>query len=437
MTSSAERTPRTAAPDRRRVLVVSRDRRLGVALAAPHLDVAVSPADRARRWVEVARAADVLVLDPGSPETALGAVRFLRGAGVGCPVLVLPTAAAGWEGVAAEPGVGLFAAPHSATTLETALAGLPKRAAPRAADPETAPAARPIAAARTAPTEPTEGTAAVDGAPPADGVAVRDPLAPAVLASLAGEPEPDLPADDDASLGALERSLRGRRPLSPVPPPQDRPHRTGPPVPAARPPGSGEVSPPAEAAAPAAADPGPAPAPQAPAAEPGASDPLDLVRALRAAAATLPMARAAAERIVEQALRRTHAETATLFVPDAEGWRVAAGFGLRPLEQRTVLPPEHWLVTAVARGHEAVLVEDTDIARQRLRGIPGASRAHLLAAPIPLVSGALVLSREAVPFSERDLTRTTTVLRHGAARLAAGLEVRGLARALLGHADLP
>ncbi len=139
-----------------------------------------------------------------------------------------------------------------------------------------------------------------------------------------------------------------------------------------------------------------------------------------------------AQALADEIVERADADAAAVLVPDGGVWRVSGGVGLRPLERRLVLDGSHWLVSEIAIGGRALLVEDTDVVRSKLAGAPLAAWRHLLAVPIPEVRAAVVLARgfEAGPFSERDLGAVVEPVREGAVLLQSALQTRHLARLL-------
>lgn len=157
----------------------------------------------------------------------------------------------------------------------------------------------------------------------------------------------------------------------------------------------------------------------------------ELVAALLAGADQLYGVPETAEVAVADAVERTGADAGALLVPDDGRWRVAAGVGLRPLEHRYELDARSWLVAEVAQGNKGVIVEDSDIARERLQGAPLASWRHLLAAPVPDVAALFILARRDDPaFTEKDLTKLAVIGTEASSLLAAALETRALARRL-------
>lgn len=161
------------------------------------------------------------------------------------------------------------------------------------------------------------------------------------------------------------------------------------------------------------------------------ADPVELVRTLSRAVHLLYGVPETAEVVITDAVDRTRADAGALLVPDDGDWRVAAGVELRALEHRYELHADSWLVQEIATGHKGVVVEESDIARERLQGAPLASWRHLLAAPVPQVEALLILARrEDPPFDEQDLAILATLGAEAGPLLSAAVDTRSLARSL-------
>jgi len=94
------------------------------------------------------------------------------------------------------------------------------------------------------------------------------------------------------------------------------------------------------------------------------------------------------------------------------------------------------LVENVASGGKGIIIEDSDIARQNLRGSPLASRAHLMAVPVPQVHAVLVLARDREePFTERALGALAGLADESGPLLQQAIDLRSLARSLSRHVD--
>jgi hypothetical protein len=171
--------------------------------------------------------------------------------------------------------------------------------------------------------------------------------------------------------------------------------------------------------------------------EPTVPDPLprtdnvrELVRALLVHRHQLYDVRDAARAVLDESAVVTDVLAGVVMLPDVDVWRVCAAVGARPLEWRYVLEPDSWIVTTVVDGNRGVIVEDTDIARQRLGGAPLAHHTQLMILPIPGPRGVIVLAREAEPFTETDLSSLAKIAADAGPVLSDGLAVRELARAL-------
>ena len=140
--------------------------------------------------------------------------------------------------------------------------------------------------------------------------------------------------------------------------------------------------------------------------------------------------------VVEDAVHRAAADSGALLVPDGAAWRVAGGVGLRPLEHRYQLTAESWLVERVSASGKGILIEESDVARKHLQGAPLASRTHLLAVPVPIVHGILLLSRDQAPaFDEEVLGELAKLAIEAGPLLQRAIDARTLARVLNRHTD--
>ena len=139
-----------------------------------------------------------------------------------------------------------------------------------------------------------------------------------------------------------------------------------------------------------------------------------------------------AQVLADAVIEQSGSDAVAVLVPDGDHWRVSGGGGLRPVERRLVLDTSHWLISEIAIGGRALLIEDTDIVRPRLVGAPLAAWRHLLAVPVPGLRAAVVLARgqEAERFAERDLAAVVPVVAEASPLLTAALQMRELARVL-------
>jgi hypothetical protein len=161
------------------------------------------------------------------------------------------------------------------------------------------------------------------------------------------------------------------------------------------------------------------------------SSPIDLVRALLPHTDQLPWVPETSHAVLAHALVVAAADAGVVLIRDGDRWVVTAGSGLRPLELRSELGPEHWVVDTVCGGQRGVLVQDSDIARSHLAGAPLASWRNLVAVPVALVDGIIMLARRDDPmFTESDLKRLATLSQEASSALAEAIEVHRLAHAL-------
>ena len=163
---------------------------------------------------------------------------------------------------------------------------------------------------------------------------------------------------------------------------------------------------------------------------------LALVRALIGRVSELDGVAATSDVIVKGAVERAGADAGVMLLPDQSRWRVAGGTGLRPVETRFELTEDSWLVKEIALAAKGMIVEDTDIARSRLRGAPLASWRHLMAAPVTGTGAVVLLARKNdPPFDEASLRGLVEVADEAAPLISAAVEVRTLARLLDGFRD--
>ena len=377
-----------------RLLVVSRDSTLADTLSAglttgSHEVLHLRPT-AFDAWVVDARDQhlDGVVLDVGDPDVALGAVTELRARAQMAPVLVVPGEEAGWGDARMRelPAAAVLPLPMTDALLLVAVEQLVARGTHSFVSSTVPATTTPAADGLVRRREPHRLGPPSDGAlTPANGVErttdVAPPTATAPNAPLTAQPWPDAP---DATRGA--RLVR-------VGPPSGRP--TG-----------------------------------------AAATPAELVRALLRAERELYGLAETADAVVLDAVERVGAEAGAVLLPDGSRWRVAAGHGLRALEHRFELTAEDWLVVEVARGGHAVVMEDTDVVRQPLRGSPLASWHHLLATPVPAVDGVLLVARSADPaFGRADVETLADLAREAAPLVEDALQVRELARRLARHRD--
>jgi len=161
------------------------------------------------------------------------------------------------------------------------------------------------------------------------------------------------------------------------------------------------------------------------------SEQMDLVRALLPHTDSLRSVPECAAELLASALVEGAADAGAVLLRDGDAWRVAAGSGLRPLEFRYELTAAHWLVHTVFEAGYGVVVNDTDVARQRFAGAPLAGQRRLMAVPLTSADGLLLLARCGdSPFEDNDLKQVIKVGQEAAAELAEAAQVLLLARTL-------
>lgn len=202
-----------------------------------------------------------------------------------------------------------------------------------------------------------------------------------------------------------------------------------------------EAATPRPAKPPAASAPRPTPAAAAVAPRPAVplpaqrGDLYDHVRGLAANISGLRGLEAVAEELVDAAVDATSSEAGAVLVPDSSYWRVAAGVGVRHVEWRLAVASDAWLIEETIAQRHGIVVEGTDIARQRLSGVPLASWEHLMVAPISDVDVVVLVAREAGAYSDDDIRDLTKVGEGFTSKLDDAIALRELARSLQQFAD--
>lgn len=161
-----------------------------------------------------------------------------------------------------------------------------------------------------------------------------------------------------------------------------------------------------------------------------------LVRSLAACTDDLYTLADTAEFVVAEAVKLVSADGAAVLLRDGLAWRVAAGLGLRALEERLTLTAEHWLVEQVSSSLHGILLTSGEGAFRELYGAPLSGSQNLLAAPLPPHGGILLLARHDQPFTEQDLQTLIVFLVEAGVTLSDALDARRLARQLVVHLDL-
>ena len=372
------------------LLVAVVTRRTGVTLtlgSKTHHLVEVRPVGE---WLERSWVEDVIVLDLETGDATSAAVERLRLMDAGKPIVVIAADGAPWDRLTTQyPDLFVVPLPITASTLL-----------------DTVDRAR--AASR-----------AVTVAPPAR---VIDSPAPPMTRGSQPVAVPE-PADPPAPTSPEPLREAGRRRLRPDPVVDVEPATA--------------LLTEDPSAASAAASAAPAAALAAPAASlpRQTSDAVGKVRALLLEVGVLPRVADTAGVVLSRATEAAAADAAAVLVPDDGVWRVEAGSGLRPLEERLQLDATHWLVTEIAIGRRGLLIKNTDVARNQLAGAPLASWANLLAVP---VAGEvfLLLARERSAFTREDLTQVAGAVAGLDAPMNDAIDVRRLARKMIDYLDL-
>jgi hypothetical protein len=135
--------------------------------------------------------------------------------------------------------------------------------------------------------------------------------------------------------------------------------------------------------------------------------------------------------IVADARTRVGADAAAILVADGDRWRPAAAEGAGEDELGEVLGPSSWLASTIGPARRGLVIEVSDLARERLQGVPLAGRRHLVVAPVPPAHAVLVLARDDDPgFGEEAVAILVSLAAEAGPVLAAALDARALARAL-------
>jgi hypothetical protein len=427
-----------------RIVVVSRNPNLAWGIGAADHDLLEVRPHQIDDWLEerAHEPTDLIVVDVSDSARSLSLLTELRGRAQMAPALLVAGDDAGWDDpeIVALPGAEVLALPVSTQAIQAAMARL------LAAD--AAPLA-PTRAPTPAPTATIPAQVGNDQATQADLVVTPEVSQTSADKPLAPDPRQDARATPDVAppdgaLPPLRRSSRTSRAVrealsganfadqvaqvakvaqSSATPITDAPHRSA----------VGETG---------------ATADHSPLASPGSpmftkDRPARTMDSANALARSLTLridelygVPETAEVIVVDAVERVRAEQAALMLPDGRRWRVAAGIGLGGIERRFELDEDSWVIANVARASKGVLVEDTDVARRPFQRAPLASRKHLLAAPIRLVEGVLIVARDTDPgFTEQALADLAHLADEAGLLLAAALDVRDLARRLQPFTD--
>ena len=478
-----------------RLLLVTHNAALPFALASTGQEVIQLDIDEDVRWAEATAGADVVVLDVEDPAAAQLLIDGIAHDTEGSRVVLLANGDARWDAMGSAPVPGVRVLPRPLTmprllaTIDEILAGPPLTTpdGPMVASEQTIEPSvlQPAPAAPPDPVEELDPVGQLDQptSAPALATPLQLPLEPErPMPSLPGQPSG--PTDWGASVGPAVTPARAwtvRQKDGAAEPPQDQSTPQSDPEPVyvaeakpvatAVPQGEARWSPPvvdvearlagvahltmapvSHPPAPTARPPDPEPSSARPpdARHPSAQPPVvqafpepataqtqSLVHALAASADDLASVAETAQIVLGAAIAVTGATAGALMVRDGPEWRVAAGEGLRALEERLRLVAGHWLVKEVSASRHGLLLQGRDGPRQQLYGAPLANREHLMAAPLPPVGAIVLLAREGVPFTKEDLVALMPVTKEAAPLLVDALDVRRLARLIERFADHP
>lgn len=462
-----------------RVLVVSRNPAMAMGLSATDHDIVELKPPAFGEWIAGPDHVDALVLDLESPALAAAAVVNLRAHGKPAPALLVSSDRPGWDAPELRDLLNARVL-HPPITRATLLTGLDAMLTlSGAADPQSEPfipdsqpvdevplnTAEALSELRRADDEDSEPDGQdeidrliVDPRPPIDDLPGREQTP-----ALAAEPEvksetpgprkrrhtstrtgpPVAEAPEEYTLSAVPRTRRTTpttqptrttsskvlddldrlrsAPAEPIPPRQKET-------------GGAHARPRQRTRKSSVAPLGDRPAKQSEKVD--VDNPADLVRRLAPLADDLYGVPETAQVVIADAVDRVAAEAGAILCPDNGGWRVSGGVTLRPLENRIVLQSEAWLIQEVAEDGRGIIIEDTDIARDKLHGSPLASWRQLMVAPVPDVKGVLILARDGdTPFTEQELAVVAALGAEAAPLLKAALGTRDLARRLAGFED--
>lgn len=418
-----------------RILVVSRNTSVAMALASDDHDVIDRRPDAAESWRGELPGVEAALFDFEGSLTAAAIIKGLRREGFRLPMVLTRDGEAGWDELQGSglPSVGFVRVPlFRRTLIEAVRAALLARPPPADAFAPTPPAPaapEPEAVHAGQPSRPPRSPLSVSTSTVSRGVQLVPPPA-RVTTQTRPAPPPPTPSP---SVPPRAPSVPLVPPAAPVSPPLPSPQRAQTPAPdrAARRP----AAMPRLSSKPAVAEKRrkqtvfPA-RPTSP-----AGDREHLVRRLLNHLESLAGVQETAEVVLAESQERSGAEAGCVLLPDGDLCQVSAGAGMRQLENRLRLDAGHWLVEEVIGRQHGLLVTDSDIARSRMAGAPLAHWRHLLGVPIGEVGGLILLAREKAPFSERDLRAVADVADEAGPLLSSALDLRQLARALVEYAE--
>ena len=391
-----------------RVVIAAENRSLSLGLAGMDYDVIDLRPDQFDSWLGEADTADVLVVSVDNPSDALDLANRADAHRPGMAVLLVAGDGDGWSSLTqgTDLNAQLLPLPVSRLSLVAAVERLrrptpqpqpePELAVEPQVEPEAPSLPPPVAADAVPAPESDRQPAEVPAADPTQDT----PVAPhrmvaarstdALRERLAHTPHPHQSYADDISQLAPSRLAQPSTPVAPA---------ASPVVPRV-------------------------------AVEPPQTETPRLVRDLLGRVGQLHDVRDTAHALVEEAASATEATSGVVMLPDEGVWRVYGAVGVRPLEWRYVVEPDSWLITTVVDGDRGVIVEDSDIARQRLGGAPLSHHKQLMVAPVPGARGLVIVARDAEPFGESQLTALAVLAVETGPMMVEALMVRDLARAL-------
>jgi hypothetical protein len=387
------------------LVVVADNRSLSLGLTGLDYDVLDLRPDEFSQWLDSSSPPVALVVGVEQPADALDIVAVATTRHAQLPVLLVASSAGGWSSVAQadDPRISVLPLPLTRLSLVSAVQRLTSA---------TLVPAHVVAPAASELTPIVEPVVVADPAPEPDDIAPSPAAEPAPQQPSATEvPARHMVAarSTDALRARLaERAATAAPPAAPAMDDVPRPQSAGLVV----------------DAEPSVVDDRTARRHASP------SDIPTLVHALLDRVDQLYDVRDAALAVVEESVGVAHATAGVLLLPDEGSWRVCGAIGVRPLEWRYIVEPDSWLVTTVVHGSRGVIVEDSDIARQRLGGAPLTHHPQLLAAPVPAADGLLLVARDDAPFSEDELSAVAKIASQAGRLLADAVLVRSLARAL-------
>jgi hypothetical protein len=398
-----------------RLVVVSRNAALPFALNSAGQEVVTVDDDHDVRWGEYVDQSDVVVLDiddPGICSLLIDGVA--RSASHAIRVLLLASNNPSWAAALAQRTDGVTVLPLPLT--------MPRLMAALDALTQGPPLPRDVQDSLGAPV-PTPSATPPTPEPEADPTA-PSPVLPVADALPEPEPEPTVPDQ-----------VPPVSPPSPAPSPATPEHHRMPQVAVAttRPSAVGWTSGGQQISA-LTGIPSPAPASGTaslvPLVEPLAPRAISLVRALTAAVDQLDSVTDTAEVVLSEAMTLVPADAGAVLVRDGAAWRVSAGAGLRALEERRTLTPEHWLVQQVSESLHGVLLSGGEGRWSELYGAPLSARPFLLATPLPPGGAILLLGRDDEEFRDPDLETLFAFSDEAGHLLADATDERRLARHL-------